>query len=227
MEIIFLTLNPEFFSGFLEEGIIKNAIAKKIISIKFINFRDYSILKHSVVDDTTYGGGSGMLLKVEPIIRAFESIELLPKRRIILPAPAGEVFNSAIAKKISDSNLEQLIFICGRYEGIDERVIEILAPDIYSIGDFVLSNGELAALVMFNCIVRNIDGVLGNPDSLLEESFTSGLLEYPQYTRPEEFRGLKTPSVLLTGNHREINAWRKEQAIIKTKRFRSDLLKDF
>ncbi|HPG30879.1 MAG TPA: tRNA (guanine(37)-N(1))-methyltransferase [bacterium] len=272
MEITFLSLNPEFFEGFLKEGILKNAISKGIIKINFINIRDFTLDKHSCADDTPYGGGSGMLLKPEPIVRAFESIELLPRRKVIMPCPDGREFNSAEASKLSD--FDQLIFICGRYEGIDERASEILNPEKISVGNYVLSNGELAALVIFNSAMRNIPGVLGNSESLKSESFSifhdSGtaipeqrnskekktavrscgsltensnpkifdngirncktgnfnrgiedcaeLLEYPQYTRPDEYRGIKVPDVLREGNHKLIAEWMIRESVKKTER---------
>lgn len=224
MEIVFLTLNPEFIFGFLNEGIIKSAVAGGILKIRCINFRDFALDKHQTVDDAPYGGGSGMLIKPEPLIRAFESIELLPRRRVVFPTPAGRVFNNRTAVELSD--YEQLIFICGRYEGIDERVIEIIGPDAISIGDYVLSNGELGALVIFNAVARQIPGVLGNSESLKEESFSNNLLEYPQYTRPESYRGCRTPNVLKEGNHKLIAEWRLRESLNRTRMQRRDLLNE-
>lgn len=214
MEFIFLTLNPEMLNCIFEEGIIKDALNSGKIKARLINFRDFAVDKHSIVDDTPYGGGGGMLLKPEPLIRAFESIELKPRHKVIMTTPAGAKFKQQTAKQFAE--LEQLIFICGRYEGIDERVSEILRPMQISIGDYVLSNGELAALVMFNAVARLIDGVLGNADSLIEESFENGLLEYPHYTRPDVYRGLSVPDVLKNGNHKLIVNWRQNEARKRT-----------
>ncbi|HON57876.1 MAG TPA: tRNA (guanosine(37)-N1)-methyltransferase TrmD [bacterium] len=210
MEFIFLTLNPEMLDGIFKEGIIKEAINTNKIKIKLINFREYALDRHQIVDDTPYGGGSGMLLKPEPIIRAFEDIELKPRCRVIMPTPAGKRFHQRTAKRLL--NYDQLIFICGRYEGIDERVSEILQPLKISIGDYILSNGEIAAAAIFNAIARLIDGVLGNPLSLIEESFENGMLEYPQYTRPECYRGLSVPEILKSGHHKLINDWRLSES---------------
>lgn len=203
----------------MSEGIIKKALAEKIISARSIDFRTFSVDKHNCVDDTPYGGGCGMLLKPENIIRAFESVELKPKRKIILTSPAGRRFDQRYAEYLSDC--EQLIFICGRYEGIDERVDEILQPEIISAGDYVLSNGEIAALVIFNAVARLIPGVLGNSGSLKEESFADGKLEYPQFTRPDFYRGIEAPEVLKNGNHKLINEWRKKKSIEKTNEIRN------
>ncbi|MBP7654252.1 tRNA (guanine(37)-N(1))-methyltransferase [Candidatus Dependentiae bacterium] len=247
MEIVFLTLNPEFFGGFLKEGILAKAISKGIIKVTFINFREFTLDKHSCVDDTPYGGGSGMLLKPEPIIRAFESVELLPRRITIMPAPDGKIFSSEVSVKFS--YFDQMIFICGRYEGIDSRVSDIINPEHISVGNYILSNGELAALVIFNAVMRNIPGVLGNSDSLKEESFSinrdpanafgnlskknirytdeksgiydsenENLLEYPQYTRPYSYRGFKVPDVLREGNHKLISEWMINESVKKTKK---------
>ncbi len=223
MKCIFFTLSPEFFHGFLSEGIIKKALNEKRFSVEIINFRDYSLDKHKAVDDSPYGGGGGMLIKPEAIIRAFESIELQPRRSLIMTSPAGKVFKQQDAQRLA--GMEQIIFICGRYEGIDERIYDILEPEVFSIGDYVLSNGELAALVMFNAAVRLIDGVLGNSESLREESFEQNRLEYPHYTRPESYRGYDVPRILLEGHHKKINMWRNSAANAKTQRVRPDLLK--
>ena len=214
MEFVFLSLSPEFFQGFMNEGIIKKALVEKKISARVIDFRDFSVDKHNCVDDTPYGGGCGMLIKPDALVRAFESIELKPARKLILTSPAGKRFNQRYAESLAEC--EQLIFICGRYEGIDERVSELLQPEIISVGDYVLSNGELAALVIFNAVSRLIPGVLGNSGSLNEESFNDEKLEYPQYTRPEIYRNLCVPEVLKSGNHKLINDWRKNRSIEKT-----------
>ncbi len=229
MRIDVLTIFPEMFVSPLETSIIKRAINKGLLKVILTDFRDYASDKHRQVDDYPFGGGSGMVLKPEPIFRAWEAIagnqEINEKPRTILLCPQGKVFNQKLASELAQE--KQLILICGHYEGVDERVRSHLVTDEVSIGDFILTGGELGALVLIDAITRLLPGVLGTEQSLFEESFNRGLLEYPQYTRPREFRGLEVPEVLLSGNHKRIEEWRRDQAMKRTKERRPDLLKEF
>ena len=220
MVIDILTLFPESFAP-LGESIIKRAQESGKIKINIINIRDFSQDKHKKCDDYPFGGGAGMLMMAQPVCDAVESV-LDEKSHIVMASPSGQTFNAKIAEELSKE--EHLIFICGHYEGIDERVVEIFKPQQISIGGYVLTGGELPTMVIIDALCRFVDGVISN-DSLQEESFSNGLLEYPQYTRPSLFRGLSVPDVLLSGNHQEIAAWRREQALEKTKKLRPDLLK--
>lgn len=220
MVIDILTLFPESFAP-LGESIIKRAQESGKIKINIINIRDFSQDKHKKCDDYPFGGGAGMLMMAQPVCDAVESV-LDEKSHIVMASPSGQTFNAKIAEELSKE--EHLIFICGHYEGIDERVVDIFKPQQISIGDYVLTGGELPTMVIIDALCRFVDGVISN-DSLQEESFSNGLLEYPQYTRPSLFRGLSVPDVLLSGNHQEIAAWRREQALEKTKKLRPDLLK--
>ena len=220
MVIDILTLFPESFAPF-GESIIKRAQESGKIKINIINIRDFSQDKHKKCDDYPFGGGAGMLMMAQPVCDAVESV-LDEKSHIVMASPSGQTFNAKIAEELSKE--EHLIFICGHYEGIDERVVDIFKPQQISIGDYVLTGGELPTMVIIDALCRFVDGVISN-DSLQEESFSNGLLEYPQYTRPSLFRGLSVPDVLLSGNHQEIAAWRREQALEKTKKLRPDLLK--
>lgn len=220
MVIDILTLFPESFAP-LGESIIKRAQESGKIKINIINIRDFSQDKHKKCDDYPFGGGAGMLMMAQPVCDAVESV-LDEKSHIVMASPSGQTFNAKIAEELSKE--EHLIFICGHYEGIDERVVEIFKPQQISIGDYVLTGGELPTMVIIDALCRFVDGVISN-DSLQEESFSNNLLEYPQYTRPSVFRGLSVPDVLLSGNHQEIAAWRREQALEKTKKLRPDLLK--
>jgi tRNA (guanine37-N1)-methyltransferase len=221
MKIDVLTLFPAMFVGPLDESIIKRARAAGRLDLAFYDLRDYAHNRHKTVDDRPFGGGPGMLLKPEPI---FEAVESLAREgtRVILLSPAGRPFNQAIARELS--GLEHLLLVSGHYEGFDERVREQLADDELSIGDYVLTNGALPVMVIIDAVTRLLPGVLGDEDSARDDSFSQGLLEYPQYTRPAEFRGLKVPEVLLSGNHAEIARWRAEQAQRRTKERRPDLL---
>ena len=210
------------FFGPFAESVIARAVKRKIIEINTVNLRDFTHDRHRSVDDKPYGGGPGMLMRCEPIFEAVESLRTADSM-VILPTPGGEVFNQGMAREFS--KLKHLIFLCGHYEGIDERVREGLRAREISIGDYVMTNGNLAAMVMVDAVVRLMPGVLGSDESGVSESFSEGLLEYPQYTRPEEFRGMNVPEVLLSGNHGEIEKWRKEQALKKTRKVRPDLLK--
>src|SRR5438552_2745952 len=209
MKVDVLTLFPAMFAGPLDESIIKRAREAGRLDLAIYNLRDYAHDRHRTVDDRPFGGGPGMLLKPEPI---FEAVEKLagPNTRIILLSPAGRTFNQAIARELAEA--EALLLISGHYEGFDERVRERLADDELSIGDYVLTNGALPAMVIIDAVTRLLPGVLGDEESACEESFSHGLLEYPQYTRPAEFRGMKVPEVLLSGNHAQIDRWRREQA---------------
>ena len=221
MKIAVLTLFPGMFAGPLDESIIKRARAKGLLELSIHNLRDYAHDRHRTVDDRPFGGGPGMLLKPEPI---FEAVEKLAREstRVILLSPIGRAFHQAIARELADA--EDLLLISGHYEGFDERVREKLADDELSIGDYVLTNGALPAMVVIDAVMRLVPGVLGDDESADEESFSHGLLEYPQYTRPAEFCGMKVPEVLLSGNHAEIAKWRAAQARLRTQERRPDLL---
>ena len=220
MKIDILTLFPESFS-YLDSSIIARAKAKGLIDIGITNIRDFSQDKHKKCDDYPFGGGAGMLMMAQPVCDAVESV-LDEKSHIVMASPSGQTFNAKIAEELSKE--EHLIFICGHYEGIDERVVDIFKPQQISIGDYVLTGGELPTMVIIDALCRFVEGVISN-DSLQEESFSNNLLEYPQYTRQSLFRGLSVPEVLLSGNHKEIARWREEQALEKTKKLRPDLLK--
>ena len=214
MHIDVLTLFPEMFQGIFDLGIMKRAIDQKLVTIGVHNIRDYTHDKHHTADDYPYGGGAGMVLKPEPIFEAVEAIEKKEDTPIILLSPQGRLFTQKVAQELAGQS--QLILICGHYEGVDERVREHLASDEISIGDYVLSGGELAAMVIIDSVFRLVPGVLGSEESPLDDSHVGGLLEYPQYTRPPEYRGWPVPEVLLSGNHAQINRWRREQAIRRT-----------
>ena len=222
MHIDILTLFPQMFQGMLSQSIFKRAIDQKLVSVSLHNIRDYTHDKHHTVDDYPYGGGAGMVLKPEPIFEAVESIERDSATPVILLTPQGRLFCQKIAEELSQYS--HLILICGHYEGVDERVIEHLATDEISIGDYVLSGGEPAAMVVIDAVVRLLPGVLGSAASLLDDSHVAGLLEYPQYTRPTIYRGWPVPEVLLSGNHAQIASWRREQSIQRTLKRRPELL---
>ena len=219
MKIDILTLFPEMFAP-LEHSILKRASENGIIKFNIVNIRDFSKDKHKKCDDYPFGGGAGMLMMVEPLYDAIKSV-YKKNAKIIFPSPQGKVFNQEKAKELS--KCEHLIFVCGHYEGVDERIFELFPMEEISIGDYVLTGGELASMVIVDSLSRFVDGVISK-ESLDDESFSNGLLEYPQYTRPAEFKGLKVPEVLLSGNHGEVDKWRKEQSEIITKKKRSDLL---
>ena len=220
MKIDVLTLFPEMFAGPLDESIVKRARAAGLLDLSIHNLRDYTHDRHRTVDDKPFGGGPGMLLKPEPI---FEAVEHLGRgeTRVILLSPSGRKFNQSLARELAPE--KHLLLICGSYEGFDERVRQALADDDLSIGDYVLTNGALPAMVIIDAITRLSPGVLGDDESARDESFSHGWLEYPQYTRPAEFRGMKVPEVLLSGNHAEIARWRAEQARNRTRAQRPDL----
>jgi len=221
MKIDVLTLFPAMFAGPLDESIIKRARESGRLELTLHNLRDYAHDRHKTVDDRPFGGGPGMLLKPEPIFEAVESLAR-EQTRVILLSPAGRRFDQAIARELA--GLEHLLMVCGHYEGFDERVREQLADDELSIGDYVLTNGALPVMVIVDAVTRLLPGVLGDDESAREDSFSAGLLEYPQFTRPAEFRGMKVPEVLLSGNHAEIARWRAEQARLRTRERRPDLL---
>jgi tRNA (guanine37-N1)-methyltransferase len=222
MKIDVITLFPGMFSGPLDESIVKRARATGLLDLNIHNLRDWTHDRHRTVDDRPFGGGPGMLLKPEPIFEAVESLRR-EKTRVILLSPAGRKFDQAVARELAQH--DDLLLVCGSYEGFDERVREALADDDLSIGDFVVTNGALPAMVMIDAVTRLLPGVLGDDASSQDESFSHGLLEYPQYTRPAEFRGMKVPEVLMSGNHAEIEKWRSQQAKARTEKQRPDLLK--
>ncbi len=222
MKIDVLTLFPAMFAGPLDESIVKRARSAGLLDLQIHNLRDWTQDRHKTVDDRPFGGGPGMLLKVEPLFAAVESLRR-KKTRVILLSPAGRKFNQSVARELAVQ--DDLLLVCGSYEGFDERVRVALADDDLSIGDYVLTNGALPAMVIVDAVVRLLPGVLGDDASSHDESFSHGLLEYPQYTRPAEFRGMKVPEVLLSGNHAEIEKWRREQARLRTEKQRPDILK--
>jgi tRNA (guanine37-N1)-methyltransferase len=226
-----ITIFPEFFREAFDYGIIRRARAAGLVETKAHDLRRWTSDKHHIVDDRPFGGGEGMVLKAEPIFAAVRDLtgcdrreDYSPQTRVVLLSPQGRVLTQELAQDLSQ-NASQIVLICGRYEGVDERVCEALATDEISIGDYVLSGGEPAAVVMIDAVVRLLPGALGNETSATNESFSEGLLDHPQYTRPPEVSGLAVPDVLLTGNHAEIARWRREAALRKTQRNRPDLLK--
>jgi len=222
-----VTIFPEMLNTYLGFSILKRAINNDVISIKIHNLRDYAIDRHKSVDDYPYGGGAGMVMKPDPFFRIVETLwPEKSKRKIIMLSPRGRLFNQDIAYEFSQET-KDLIFLCGRYEAIDQRVSDHLVDEEISIGDYILTGGELPALVIIDAVARLIPGVLGDFGSTEEESFSWGLLDYPHYTRPEHFRGLSVPAVLLSGNHTDINRWRKKQAIKITMEKRPELLRKY
>lgn len=227
MIIDFLTLFPEMIEPVMSQSIMKRAQEAKVIETHITNFRQYGIGKHNIVDDTPYGGGPGMLLKPEPIYEAIDAIQASSpetKKTIILLDPAGKPFDQKYAEELSEQ--EHLVFICGHYEGYDER-IRRLATDEISLGDYVLTGGELGALVIADATVRLLPGVLGNEGSAVADSHSSGLLEYPHYTRPANYRDMAVPDVLMSGHHENIETWRHQQSLIRTAERRPDMLKKY
>ena len=223
MKIDVLTLFPAMFAGPLDESIVKRAREAKLLDLKIHNLRDWTHDRHKTVDDKPFGGGPGMLLRVEPLFEAIESLQR-EETKVILLSPSGRKFTQEIARELSQE--KDLLLVCGSYEGFDERVREALADDELSIGDYVLTNGALPAMVVIDAVTRLLPGALGDDESSRDESFSPDMpgLEYPQYTRPAEFRGMKVPDVLVSGNHAEIEKWRREQAKLRTKERRPDLL---
>ena len=224
MRIDAISIFPEFFDV-LDISLLGKAKAQDLLEVKIYDLRDFTDDKHRTVDDTPFGGGAGMLMKAEPWGLALDSV-LTPETIVIFPSPAGELFKQATAKELSEA--KHLVFACGRYEGIDQRVVEYAASKanvrLVSLGDYVLNGGEVAAVAMIEAIARLIPGVIGNAESLAEESHSDGLLEYPSYTKPASWRGLEVPEVLLSGNHAEIAKWRKARALERTQQVRPELL---
>lgn len=231
MNFYVMTLFPEMIEQGLNTSIIGRAMEKDLLSVKAVNIRDYTLDKHKRVDDYPYGGGAGMLMAVEPVVRTFDAVREDIKNktgneqrpRVIYVTPWGKPFHQEMAREFAKE--ENLVFLCGHYEGIDERALEEVATDFVSIGDYVLTGGELPAMVMIDAISRLIPGVLNNKDSAEYESFAGNLLEHPQYTRPEVYKGRKVPEVLLSGHHANIEKWKKEQSLLRTQKYRPDLLK--
>ncbi len=225
MNYYVMTLFPEMVEQGLNTSIIGRAISNGLLSLKAVNIRDYTNDKHNHVDDYPYGGGAGMVMQAQPVYDCYKFIEkeIKKKPRVIYLTPTGKTFNQEMSKELAKE--ENLVFLCGHYEGIDERVLEEIVTDNVSIGDYVLTGGELPAMVMIDSISRNINGVLNNETSAETESFSENLLEYPQYTRPEMFMDKKVPEVLLSGHHANIEKWRREKSLLKTYEVRPDLLK--
>ncbi|MDZ8241232.1 MAG: tRNA (guanosine(37)-N1)-methyltransferase TrmD [Nostoc sp. ChiQUE01a] len=222
MRFDIVTLFPDCFHSILSSGLLGKALAKQIAQVHLINPRDFTTDKHRKVDDEPYGGGVGMLMKPEPIFNAVESLPILPRREVLLMSPQGQTINQPLLRELA-TNYDQLVVICGHYEGVDERVLHLVTREV-SLGDFILTGGEIPAMALINGVVRLLPGTVGKTESLIAESFEEGLLDYPQYTRPANFRGLKVPEVLLSGNHAAIARWRYEQQIKKTRDRRPDLL---
>ena len=220
-----LTLFPEMIESCCSYSILKRAVDKGILSVNTINPRDFTLDRHKKVDDTTYGGGAGMVLMAQPYVDAYESIEKNENSVTVMLSPQGEPLTDSLVNDLA--KYEQIVMLCGHYEGFDERIREIIKPKEISIGDFVLTGGELPALCLIDAVSRKIEGTLGKIESADEDSFSNGLIEYPHYTKPRDFRGLKVPEVLLNGNHKEIKEFRFQQSLERTKRKRPDLYKKF
>ncbi|MCO0596799.1 tRNA (guanosine(37)-N1)-methyltransferase TrmD [Peribacillus butanolivorans] len=227
MKIDVLSLFPEMFEGVFGSSILKKAAEKQAVSYNVTNFRDYADNKHSTVDDYPYGGGAGMVLKAQPIFDAVEALKGHAEQtpRVVLLCPQGERYTQRKAEEFAKE--DHLIFICGHYEGYDERIREHIVTDEISIGDFVLTGGELGAMVIIDSVVRLLPGVLGNVDSPILDSYSSGLLEHPHYTRPADFRGMKVPDTLISGNHKKIGEWRMKESLRRTWNRRPDLLESY
>jgi tRNA (guanine37-N1)-methyltransferase len=229
MQFEVFTLLPDVFPPYLESSILLRARQRGLVSVNVHNIRDYTHDKHHVTDDTPYGGGGGMVMKPEPVFEAVESVLGLDAHQtqlkpapIIMLTPQGRVFTQSVAKELSAH--ERIALLCGRYEGMDERIREHLVTDEISIGDYVLTGGELPALILIDAVTRLIPGALGDPDGAMDDSHATGLLEYPHYTRPPDFRGWKVPEVLLSGDHGKVDQWRREQSLLRTLARRPDLL---
>jgi tRNA (guanine37-N1)-methyltransferase len=223
MKFDILTLFPGMFTGPFDESIIRRGREKQLIDISLHNIRDYATDRHQTADDTPYGGGAGMVMKIEPMAACIEAVKARrPASTVVMTSPQGRRLTHKVAAELAEHS--GLIIICGRYEGIDERVRELFVDDDISLGDYVLSGGEIAAMVIVDAVTRLVPGVLGSGESAESDSFCDGLLEYPQYTRPPEFRGLKVPEVLLSGNHDLIRKWRRRESLRKTRELRPDLL---
>jgi tRNA (guanine37-N1)-methyltransferase len=224
MRLDIITLFPEMFRGPFDASIIARAVDQGVVRIELHNLRDWGEGRHRQVDDAPYGGGAGMVLKPQPVFEAVEAVRPLEAEpgRVVLLTPQGRLLNQRIVDELA--NRHRLILLCGHYEGVDERIREHLVDDEISIGDYVLSGGELAAMVLVDCLVRRLPGALGSELSLQEESHTEGLLEYPHYTRPQDFRGMPVPDVLLSGDHGEVERWRRRQSLMRTAQRRPELL---
>ncbi len=225
MKFNILTLFPEMVENYFQYSILKRAVDSKVIEISTVNPRDYTENKHKKVDDIPYGGGAGMVLMPQPYVDAYSSVKKLENSITVMLSPQGEPLTDNLVNKLS--HYDQMILLCGHYEGFDERIREIIKPKEVSIGDFVLTGGELPALCLIDAVSRKIEGTLGKIESADEDSFSNGLLEYPQYTRPRDFRGYKVPEVLLNGNHKEINNFRLTQSLERTKQKRPDLYQKY
>ena len=221
MKITILTLFPKMFDA-LKESLIGKAINKGILQIDVVDFREFSLDKHKKVDDYAFSGGAGMVLTTQPIYDAIQSV-ITPESYVVYMSPKGTPLSQNKVIQMAN-DIKHLVIICGHYEGLDERIIQLCVDEQISVGDFVLTGGEIPAMALVDSVSRYVDGVLHNSDSVEDESFSDGLLEYPQYTRPQEFMGLRVPDVLLNGNHKEITKWKQEQKILETKKYRPDLL---
>ena len=220
MRIDFVTIFPRMFDPLLAEGVIARGIKQGLVDVRVWDLREFATDKHRSTDDEAYGGGPGMVMLAEPLLRAVDAIG---GGHVVMTSPKGRPFDQAVAHELREK--EWIVFLCGRYEGFDERVRDVLHPDEISVGDFVVSGGELPAMLMADAVGRLVEGVVGNADSVVADSFYSGILDYPHYTRPEELRGKRVPDVLLSGHHENIRKWRKEQALRETLKKRPDLLK--
>lgn len=218
-----LTLFPEMIESYCSQSIMKRAVEAGVVEITTVNPRDFTLDKHKKVDDTPYGGGAGMVLMPQPYVDSYESVKRVKNSITIMLSPQGETLSENVVKELA--SYDQVIMLCGHYEGFDERIRDIIKPREISIGDFVLTGGELPALCVIDAVSRKLDGTLGKIESALDDSFSDGLLEYPQYTKPREYRGFKVPDVLLNGNHKDIADFRQQQRFIRTKLRRPDLLK--
>lgn len=217
-----ITIFPQMFASTLGHSILKRAQEKNLLKVNLVDLRDYTTDKHKTTDDSPYGGGQGMVMKPEPLVAAIEEARARnPRARVVLLAPQGRVFKQSVAQRMAGE--DEIVLLCGRYEGVDERVKAFIDEEI-SVGDYTLSGGEPAANIVIDAVTRLVPGVLGNADSAADESFSDGLLEYPQYTRPEEFRGLKVPDVLLSGDHQRVKQWRREKSLELTRQRRPDMM---
>ncbi len=226
MRIDFVTIFPRMFEPLLVEGVIARGIKQGLIEVRIWDLREFAADKHRSTDDEAYGGGPGMVMLAEPVLRAVDAVDAEgggATPHIVMTSPTGRVFNQKVAHELHTRSW--VVFLCGRYEGFDERVRELLHPDEISIGDFVVSGGELPSMLMADAVGRLVEGVVGNADSVVADSFYSGILDYPHYTRPEEIRGKRVPDILLSGHHENIRKWRKEEALRETLKKRPDLLK--
>ena len=222
MKINIITIFPDMFTAPFNHSIMKRAQEKKLLTIETVNPRDFAQDKHQMVDDYPFGGGAGMVLKPEPMFAAVESLKTSGKKRVLLMCPSGQPFTQEKAKELAQ--YDELIFLCGHYEGFDARITDKLVDEAISIGDYVLTGGEIPAMVVIDAVARMLNGVLGSGESAIGDSFYNGLLEYPQYTRPREFRGMSVPEILLSGDHAKIKKWRREESLKKTFLNRPDLL---